>query len=71
MAMYWSIPIRRVERRMTTDTIVATRVNTKQKEAFSIIEDAIWSKRLSGVNSRREKRFAMARFSTNLEQREK
>ena len=69
MAKYWSIPMRRVDRRMTTDTMVATKVNTKQKEAFSMIEDAVWSRRLSGVNSRREKRLARARLSTNLKQR--
>ena len=66
MARYWSSPIRRVERRMTADTRVATMVSMEQKEASSIIEDAVWSKRLSGVSRRRENKLDMARLRTNL-----
>ena len=69
MAKYWSMPMRRVDRRMTADTMVATSVSMKQKEAFSMIEDAVWSSRLSGVSSRREKRLDRARLSTNLKRR--
>ena len=66
MARYWSSPSRRVDRRMRADTIVATRVSTKQKEASSITEDAVWSSRLSGVSRRRENRLEMTRLRTNL-----
>ena len=66
MAKYWSTPNRRVDRRMTADTMVETRVSTKQKEASSITEDAVWSSRPSGVSRRRENRLEMTRLRTNL-----
>ena len=69
MARYWSSPIRRVERRMTADTRVATMVSMEQKEASSIIEDAVWSRRLSGVSRRRENKLDMTRLSTNLKRK--
>ena len=66
MARYWSSPSRRVDSRVTADTMVATRVSTKQKEASSITEDAVWSSRLSGVSRSRENRLEMTRLRTNL-----
>ena len=66
MAKYWSSPIRRVDRRMTADTMVATKVSMKQKEASSMTEDAVWSSRLSGVSRTREKRLDITRLRTNL-----
>ena len=66
MARYWSSPNRRVDRRVTADTMVATKVSTKQKEASFIPEDAVWSSRLSGVSRSRENRLEMTRLRTNL-----
>ena len=66
MAMYWSSPIRRVERSMTAEARVAASVSMKQNEASSSTEDEVWSKRFNGVSRRREKRFDTARLSTNL-----
>ena len=68
MARYWSSPSRRVDSRVTADTMVATRVSMKQKEASSITEDAVWSRRLSGVSRRRENRLEITRLRTNLTQ---
>ena len=66
MAKNWSTPKRRVDRSMTTDTMVATKVSTKQKEASSITEDAVRSSRLRGVSRRRENRLERTRLRTNL-----
>ena len=66
MARYWSSPSRRVDKRMTADTMVATKVSTKQKEASSITEDAVRSSRLRGVSRRRENRLERTRLRTNL-----
>ena len=66
MARYWSSPNRRVDKRMTADTMVATKVSTKQKEASSITEDAVRSSRLRGVSRRRENRLERTRLRTNL-----
>ena len=41
MAKYWSIPMRRVDRRMRADTMVATKVRMKQKEYFSMRDEAV------------------------------
>ena len=71
MARYWSMPMRRVERRITVETRVATKVRTQQKEAVSKREDAVWSNKLKGVKRRREKRFDTARLRTNLWKKEK
>ena len=51
---------------MTADTMVATKVSTKQKEASSITEDAVRSSRLRGVSRRRENRLEITRLRTNL-----
>ena len=51
---------------MTADTMVATKVSTKQKEASSITEDAVRSSRLRGVSRRRENRLERTRLRTNL-----
>ena len=66
MAKNWSSPKRRVDRSMTTDTMVANKVSMKQKEASSITEDAVRSSRLRGVSRRRDNRLERTRLRTNL-----
>ena len=58
--------MRRVDRRMMAEAMVATMVSTEQKKDSSNTEEANWSSRLSGVSRKRENRLERTRLRTNL-----
>ena len=66
MARYWSMPMRRVERSMMAEAMVATMVSTEQNKESFTKEEENWSSRLSGVSRKRENRLERTRLRTNL-----